>query len=152
MKLRQMLQLLPKSFASVETLKCFHCGHQLRPPCMLSPHWMLMPLVPPAAVLLACCNNNNYQPENKRQLKEIEDKILEVLSASTGNILEDESAISVITEAKRLGNDIAAKQRQGEATEAAIDEARVAYAPCGEYLSTLFFCISGGVCGGVICN
>lgn len=81
--------------------------------------------------------------ENKRQLKEIEDKILEVLSASTGNILEDESAISVITEAKRLGNDIAAKQRQGEATEAAIDEARVAYAPCGDYLSTLFFCISG---------
>ncbi|KAF6263196.1 dynein heavy chain 8 [Scenedesmus sp. NREL 46B-D3] len=80
--------------------------------------------------------------ENKRQLKEIEDKILEVLSTSTGNILEDESAIAVITEAKRLGNDIAAKQKQGEVTEAAIDEARVAYAPCGEYLSTLFFCIS----------
>lgn len=66
-----------------------------------------------------------------------------MLSTSTGNILEDESAIAVITEAKRLGNDIAAKQRQGEVTEAAIDEARVAYAPCGEYLSTLFFCISG---------
>lgn len=66
-----------------------------------------------------------------------------MLSTSTGNILEDESAIAVITEAKRLGNDIAAKQKQGEVTEAAIDEARVAYAPCGEYLSTLFFCISG---------
>lgn len=66
-----------------------------------------------------------------------------MLSASTGNILEDESAISVITEAKRLGNDIAAKQKQGEVTEAAIDEARVAYTPCGDYLSTLFFCISG---------
>lgn len=88
-----------------------------------------------------CC----LSAENKRQLKEIEDKILEVLSASTGNILEDESAISVITEAKRLGNDIAAKQRQGEVTEAAIDEARVAYAPCGDYLSTLFFCISGAL-------
>eukprot|EP00879_Flechtneria_rotunda_P026217 GHRR01027941.1.p1 GENE.GHRR01027941.1~~GHRR01027941.1.p1 ORF type:complete len:496 (+),score=168.93 GHRR01027941.1:134-1489(+) len=80
--------------------------------------------------------------ENKHQLKGIEDKILEVLSNSTGNILEDESAISVITEAKRLGNEIAGKQRVGEATEAAIDEARVAYAPCGDYLSTLFFCIS----------
>lgn len=78
-------------------------------------------------------------------MKEIEDKILEVLSNSTGNILEDESAISVITEAKRLGNEIAAKQKQGEETEAAIDAARVAYAPCGEYLSTLFFCISGGL-------
>ena len=30
------------------------------------------------------------------QLKEIEDKILEVLSSSEGNILEDESAIEVI--------------------------------------------------------
>merc|ERR1719346_814133 len=31
--------------------------------------------------------------DNKRQLKEIEDKILEVLSSSEGNILEDETAI-----------------------------------------------------------
>lgn len=89
--------------------------------------------------------------ENKRQLKEIEDKILEVLSASTGNILEDESAISVITEVKHLGNDIAAKQKQGEVTEAAIDAARVAYAPCGDYLSTLFFCISGVPLSGSHC-
>jgi len=84
-----------------------------------------------------CCT------ENKRQLKEIEDKILEVLFNSTGNILEDESAISVITEAKRLGNEVSEKQQQAEMTEAAIDEARVAYAPCGDYLSTLFFCITG---------
>ena len=32
---------------------------------------------------------------NKKQLKEIEDKILEVLSTSEGNILEDETAIEV---------------------------------------------------------
>ena len=32
---------------------------------------------------------------NKKQLKEIEDKILEVLSTSEGNILEDETAIKV---------------------------------------------------------
>jgi dynein heavy chain len=85
-------------------------------------------------------------------LKEIEDKILEVLSSSTGNILEDESAIAVITEAKRLGNDIAAKQKQGEVTEAAIDAARVAYAPCGEYLSTLFFCTSGKAVSCLLCS
>jgi hypothetical protein len=30
---------------------------------------------------------------NKKQLKEIEDKILKVLSSSQGNILEDETAI-----------------------------------------------------------
>lgn len=32
---------------------------------------------------------------NKKQLKEIEDKILEVLSSSEGNILEDETAVQV---------------------------------------------------------
>ena len=35
--------------------------------------------------------------KNKKQLKEIEDKILEVLSTSEGNILEDERAIEVST-------------------------------------------------------
>ena len=33
--------------------------------------------------------------KNKKQLKEIEDKILEVLSSSEGNILEDETAVQV---------------------------------------------------------
>jgi dynein heavy chain, axonemal len=80
--------------------------------------------------------------DNKRKLKEIEDKILEVLSSSTGNILEDETAISVITAAKELGNDIAEKQRAAAATEAQIDEARVGYQPCGDYTSILFFAIS----------
>ena len=33
---------------------------------------------------------------NKKQLKEIEDKILETLSSSEGNILEDETAIQIL--------------------------------------------------------
>ena len=33
--------------------------------------------------------------DNKKKLKEIEDKILEVLSTSQGNILEDETAVNV---------------------------------------------------------
>lgn len=37
---------------------------------------------------------------NKRQLKEIEDKILEVLSSSKRNILEDETAIHILTSSK----------------------------------------------------
>lgn len=48
--------------------------------------------------------------ENKRRLKELEDQILEVLSSSEGNILEDETAIKIISEAKIVGNDIAIKQ------------------------------------------
>ena len=48
--------------------------------------------------------------ENKRQLKEIEDKILEVLSSSEGNILEDETAIEVLSSSKKLANEISEKQ------------------------------------------
>lgn len=48
--------------------------------------------------------------ENKRKLKELEDQILEVLSNSEGNILEDESAIRIISEAKIVGTDIGIKQ------------------------------------------
>ena len=45
-----------------------------------------------------------------RQLKEIEDKILEVLSTSEGNILEDETAIKVLSSSKVLANEISEKQ------------------------------------------
>ena len=48
---------------------------------------------------------------NKRQLKEIEDKILEVLSSSEGNILEDETAIKVLSSSKELANEISEKQQ-----------------------------------------
>lgn len=37
---------------------------------------------------------------NKKQLKEIEDKILETLSSSEGNILEDETAIQILDSSK----------------------------------------------------
>lgn len=46
----------------------------------------------------------------KRQLKEIEDKILEVLSTSQGNILEDETAIKILSSSKQLSNEISEKQ------------------------------------------
>ena len=54
---------------------------------------------------------------NKKQLKEIEDKILEVLSTSEGNILEDETAIKVLSSSKTLSNEISSKQAIAEETE-----------------------------------
>jgi len=48
--------------------------------------------------------------DNKRQLKDIEDKILEVLSSSEGNILEDETAIKVLNSSKIVANEITLKQ------------------------------------------
>ena len=67
--------------------------------------------------------------ENKRKLKEIEDQILQVLSASQGNILEDEGAVNVLQESKVVSDDIQRKQKAAEKTEVAIDEARVSYKP-----------------------
>lgn len=51
--------------------------------------------------------------DNKRQLKEIEDKILETLQSSEGNILEDESAIQILDSAKIMSNEITKKQQVG---------------------------------------
>ena len=48
--------------------------------------------------------------ENKQKLKEIEDRILKVLSESEGNILEDASAVQILSEAKVVSNDIQEKQ------------------------------------------
>ncbi|KAI5062354.1 hypothetical protein GOP47_0022893 [Adiantum capillus-veneris] len=80
--------------------------------------------------------------ENKKRLKQLEDQILQVLSSSEGNILEDETAVKIISEAKTVGNDITVKQTLAEETEKNIDEARKAYAACGDSAAVLFFCIS----------
>nr|XP_055071765.1 dynein axonemal heavy chain 7 [Misgurnus anguillicaudatus] len=80
--------------------------------------------------------------ENKRQLKEIEDQILEVLSASEGNILEDESAVQILSSSKVLANEISEKQAIAEATEVKIDETRLGYTPIAVHSSILFFSIA----------
>lgn len=79
---------------------------------------------------------------NKKLLKETEDKILEVLSVSEGNILEDEEAIGVLTSSKVLSNDIQAKQATAEVTERAIDTTRLQYSSIAEYSTILFFTIA----------
>ncbi|XP_055967922.1 dynein axonemal heavy chain 7 [Sorex fumeus] len=80
--------------------------------------------------------------ENKRQLKEIEDKILEVLSSSEGNILEDETAIKILSSSKALANEISQKQEVAEETERKIDNARMGYRPIAIHSTILFFSIA----------
>ena len=80
---------------------------------------------------------------NKKQLKEIEDKILEVLaSGEGGSILEDATAINILSASKKLSNEISEKQQLAEETEAKIDEARMGYKPVSYRTSLLFFCIA----------
>uniref|UniRef100_A0A8C2VP56 Dynein axonemal heavy chain 3 n=1 Tax=Chinchilla lanigera TaxID=34839 RepID=A0A8C2VP56_CHILA len=80
--------------------------------------------------------------ENKKQLKEIEDKILEVLSLSQGNILEDETAIKILSSSKVLSEEISEKQEIASKTEMEIDETRMGYKPVAVHSATIFFCIS----------
>ncbi|TPX68902.1 hypothetical protein SpCBS45565_g02819 [Spizellomyces sp. 'palustris'] len=80
--------------------------------------------------------------ENKKQLQAAESKILEVLSSSQGNILEDETGIQILSSSKALAVTVSEKQVAAEATERKIDEIRVGYKPIALYASGLFFCIA----------
>ncbi|XP_063226606.1 dynein axonemal heavy chain 3 [Bacillus rossius redtenbacheri] len=80
--------------------------------------------------------------DNKRQLKELEDKILEVLSTSEGNILEDEKAVFILQSSKNMSENVMKKQTEAAKTEKEIDGARALYHGVSKHSSVLFFCIS----------
>jgi dynein heavy chain len=80
--------------------------------------------------------------ENKRLLKEIEDQILHIMSSSSGNILEDETAITTLKGSKELSNEISAKQVIAEETEININTVRQSYSPVAYSSQILFFCIA----------
>ena len=61
---------------------------------------------------------------------------------SQGNILEDETAIKVLSSSKTLSEDISAKQEIATVTEVASDKTRNGYKPVAVHSSVLFFCIS----------
>ena len=78
----------------------------------------------------------------KKQLQEIEDKILEMLSAAEGNILDDENLINVLSSAKVTANEVQEKVKKAEQVEKKIDAARMKYVPVAFRSSILFFCIA----------
>ena len=78
----------------------------------------------------------------KKELKEIEDNILYLLSASEGNILDDETLINTLAQSKVTSNEITAKVEEAEKTEKEIDATRELYRPVAIRASLLFFGIS----------
>ena len=62
---------------------------------------------------------------NTKSLKEVEDNILNTLSSSEGNILEDESAINILDSSKQISNDISEKQTVAVETEKQIEKSRL---------------------------
>ncbi|KAK9803422.1 hypothetical protein WJX72_010826 [[Myrmecia] bisecta] len=76
------------------------------------------------------------------ELSAIEDKILQLLSTSQGNILDDEVLINTLAVSKATSNEIAGKVEEAERTEVEIDAAREQYRRVAVRASLLFFCIA----------
>ena len=80
--------------------------------------------------------------DNRKQLRDIENKILDVLYTSKGNILEDENAIKILSSSKILANEISEKQNIALDSKKKIDENREPYLQVAAYVGVLFFAIS----------
>ena len=80
--------------------------------------------------------------ENQRKQKQIQDKILNIMSTSSGNILDDDEAIQVLSQSKVVSNQIEVEQANAKVTEEKIDKTRLEYKPFSDCMSLLFFCIT----------
>lgn len=78
----------------------------------------------------------------RKELQELEDQILYMLSNSTGNILDDHKLIETLATSKVKSAEITAKVEEAEITEKQIDESRNLYRPVAYRGSILYFCIS----------
>ena len=85
--------------------------------------------------------------EDKRQLQQLEAKILQMLSESEGNILDDEVLINTLSESKLTAIAIGERVAEAEITEQDINEARSRYLSVATRGSIIYFVIAdlGGV-------
>lgn len=88
---------------------------------------------------------NQIVEDNARFAKisyEIEDKILAQLSDNTIiQLLETDTMIDILDDAKQVGEDIAARKAESEVTEKEIDVTRESFRSVAYRASLLFFCI-----------
>jgi len=77
-----------------------------------------------------------------KELKDIEDTILGMLSNSEGNILDDEELIETLATSKVTSDEINEKVEEAKVTEAELDAERESYRPVAFRGSLLFFTIS----------
>lgn len=78
----------------------------------------------------------------RKELQELEDLILYMLSNSTGNILDDHKLIETLATSKVKSAEITLKVQEAEKTEKQIDESRNMYRPVAYRGSILYFCIA----------
>lgn len=78
----------------------------------------------------------------RKELQELEDLILYMLSNSTGNILDDHKLIDTLATSKIKSQEITKKVEEAEVTEVKIDESRNMYRPVAFRGAVLYFCIA----------
>lgn len=85
--------------------------------------------------------------DDKRQLAQLEAKILQMLSESEGNILDDEVLINTLSESKLTAIAIGERVAEAEITEQDINEARGRYIEAATRGSIIYFVIAdlGGI-------
>jgi len=79
---------------------------------------------------------------DKKQLKELEDKILRFLSTSEGNILDDEVLINALSDSKITSGVILGRVQEAEVTEKEINATRLQYVPAATRGSIIYFTIA----------
>nr|XP_040564670.1 dynein heavy chain 7, axonemal-like [Lepeophtheirus salmonis] len=77
--------------------------------------------------------------DNHKNIVDIQNKILDILFSSKGNILEDENAIKTLSSSKLLANEISEKQSTSQSNKERIEENRNEYLDLAKYAVTLFF-------------
>lgn len=86
----------------------------------------------------------NFIIENAKNIEllyKFESNILEVLSSSEGNILEDENAINILSTSKIMSEEIQAKQLNACDTEVNIDEDIEKYNVVAKHATILYHCV-----------
>lgn len=78
----------------------------------------------------------------RKELQELEDQILYMLSTSTGNILDDSKLIETLATSKTKSTEISHKVTEAELTEKQIDESRNEYRSLAYRGAILYFCVA----------
>lgn len=86
----------------------------------------------------------NFITENAKNIEllyKFESNILEVLSSSEGNILEDENAINILSTSKIMSEEIQTKQLNACDTEVDIDRDIEKYNAVAKHAALLYYCL-----------
>jgi dynein heavy chain len=78
----------------------------------------------------------------RKQLVQLEDEILHLLTTAQGSLLDDEKLVTALQSSKTIAEQVTLQLKISEQTEAQIDVAREGYRPCAQRASILYFVLN----------